>query len=363
MSPARQLVLATPGARRRLVGVVAVLVAITAISVGQGLVIARILSRVIAGRSVASVIPALALAAAMQLLRSILIHRRRVLAVDMASEVRAALRHRLGQRLLELGPGRLQATRTGTVQSIFVDGVESLDPYTALFLPQAFAAVIAAVGTTAVIAVIDLRIGLIIGACAAAAPLVPRLSKRLLRSRYLPWWRAYTGLYADNLDAIQGMPTLKALNVSHRRAAELHSQAESFCRYSTRLNSIVLAYVGVVALLVGGGSAAAIALGALHRAAGSLSTTELFTVLLLTRECFRPVRELQDAYHASYGAAPGARAIGELLGSEPARRRRANPSRSAARGATGTVLRRGELHLPGTRRAGPGGVHPRRRRR
>jgi ABC-type multidrug transport system fused ATPase/permease subunit len=58
-------------------------------------------------------------------------------------------------------------------------------------------------------------------------------------------------------------------------------------------------YLGVVALLVAAGSAFAVGIAALHRADGALSSVELLTILLISRECFRPLKELEDAYHDS----------------------------------------------------------------
>jgi len=309
----RHLALATPGARRRLGAVVATLLAITATTVSMGLVVARLLAGVIAGEPLADQAPLVAAVVVLQAARSLLVRQRRVLAARAANEVRASVRARLARALVGIGPARLSARRTGEVTSVVVDGIESLDPYVALLAPQATAAVIGAAATVAVIAVIDPPVALVIAACSVAAAATPRLSRRMLRSRYRPWWDAYSRLYADNLDALQGMATLKGLNASRRRAEELAEQAEQFRRHSTRLNAVVLGHVGVVALLVGGGSAAAIALASLHRAAGALTNAELFAVLLLTRECFRPVRDLQDAYHASYAAVPAARAAGRLL--------------------------------------------------
>lgn len=47
--------------------------------------------------------------------------------------------------------------------------------------------------------------------------------------------KTYRGLYAENLDAVQGMATLKAFNASRRRGAELHARAEHFSRDSIRV--------------------------------------------------------------------------------------------------------------------------------
>jgi len=44
---------------------------------------------------------------------------------------------------------------------------------------------------------------------------------------------------------------------------------------------------------------------------------ELFTILLLARECFRPLHDLQTAYHQSYNSLPASREIFALLDTAP----------------------------------------------
>jgi ABC-type multidrug transport system fused ATPase/permease subunit len=50
-----------------------------------------------------------------------------------------------------------------------------------------------------------------------------------------------------------------------------------------------------------------------------LTVTELLIILLLTAESFRPLKELESAYHASYSAVPSLKAVFEILDTpEPA---------------------------------------------
>lgn len=46
---------------------------------------------------------------------------------------------------------------------------------------------------------------------------------------------AYRALYAENLDAIRGMATLKVFGAAERRGWELNEPAKDFCRVSIRL--------------------------------------------------------------------------------------------------------------------------------
>jgi len=69
--------------------------------------------------------------------------------------------------------------------------------------------------------------------------------------------------------------------------------------------------------MIGVGTAAAVGIGALRLATGELAVVELLIILLLTREAFRPLRDLETAYHASYSARPACTGIFELLDAEP----------------------------------------------
>jgi ABC-type multidrug transport system fused ATPase/permease subunit len=131
------------------------------------------------------------------------------------------------------------------------------------------------------------------------------------------WFSGYKGLYAEVLDAVQGMATLKAFNASGRKGEELAAQSRAFARDSVRLNAIVIIYVAVVALVVGVGTAFAIGLGAIRLANGQLSVVELLTILMLAGECFRPLQSLEKAYHANYRSGPAGAAIFDLLDAEP----------------------------------------------
>lgn len=113
------------------------------------------------------------------------------------------------------------------------------------------------------------------------------------------------------------MATLKAFNASARHGTELHARAVAFCRDSVRLVAVVIIYVGVVAFMVGVGTAAAVGIGAVRLTQGELDVGALLIILLLAREAFRPLNDLERAYHGSYAARPACTSIFELLDAQP----------------------------------------------
>ncbi|MDA0633946.1 ABC transporter ATP-binding protein [Nonomuraea sp. MCN248] len=309
----RRLPALSPSVRWRLAGLVLLLLSITATYVGQGVLIAQALARVFAGQGADAIVWPVVAVAALQLVRSAALAVREPVALRTSAAVKAELRRRLTGKLLLLGPAHAQRARTGAAQTTLVDGIETADAYIGRFLPQVAASVIAAVAVTAYLFTLDPLVGGVVLACALLLPAVPLLSDRVLRDRNAAWLRGYKGLYAENLDALQGMATLKAFNASGRRGAELARLAERFCRDSIRLMAVVVGYVGGVAFVIGLGTAVALGAAALRLAAGELTVTELLIILLLTAECFRPLKELESAYHSSHSAVPSLKAVFEIL--------------------------------------------------
>lgn len=299
-----QLLALTPGARPRLALLIAVMLSITATYVGQGLLIARALGEILAGVGVAEILPFVAGIVVLQAVRFGLTVWRDAAALALSGAVKAAVRQRLTEKLFELGPGWLQRTRTGAVQSTVVDGVETLDPLVSRFVPQAVATVLGAAAVTAYLIVLDPQVGLVVLGGAVLAPALPLVSGRLTDRQMRKWFDGYKGLYAEILDAVQGMATLKAFNASRRRGHELDVQARQFAKDSIRLNAIVILYIAVVALVVGVGTSFAVGLGSVRLASGELSVIELLTILMLVGECFRPLHSLEKAYHGSYRSGP-----------------------------------------------------------
>ncbi|WP_061294159.1 ABC transporter ATP-binding protein/permease [Herbidospora cretacea] len=302
--------LLSPAVRLRLAALVAILLTITATYVFQGVLIAHSLAAIFAGDGFLWPVIGIAL---LQVVRSCALAVRETASLRTSGLVKAELRERLVAKLLVLGPGWAQRGRTGATQTSLVDGIETADAFVGRFLPQVIAAIIGAVAVTAYLFTLDIVVGLVVLGCSILLPVLPLVSETVLRSRNKAWFTAYKALYSENLDALQGMVTLKAFNASRRRGTELATLAEKFCTDSIRLMAVVVLYVGGVAFVIATGTAVAIGVGAYRLTAGEITVTELLLILMLTAECFRPLRDLEAAYHSSYNAIPSLRGVLEVL--------------------------------------------------
>ncbi|MFF0598910.1 ABC transporter ATP-binding protein [Streptomyces antibioticus] len=310
------LAYARPG-RRDLALSVAAGVAVSACYIGQSLLLTLAVARGLRG-DLAGAVPACCGALALVSVRAGLLWAREVTAARAAEKVKTELRLRLYRHLLLLGPGQVTRRRTGAVLTTLQDSVDALDRFVSVFLPQVLVSVLGALGILTVLAVVDPGVAVLVAVTAVLAAAAPRLVFRRMRRERSAYMRGWRGLSADYLDAVQGLPALKAVGAHERFAARLSRGAWNFYRSSLRFTRIATVSAGLVGFFASLGTAAAVGLAAWQYASGTLSLSAAFAVLLLSRETFRPVTDLMAAFHAGQAALPAHEAIGELLAAEPA---------------------------------------------
>ena len=313
----RKMLALTEGARARIALTVALGLAISGTFIAQGVVVAHVVSRILTGEPWTGVLALVGVVALLAALRAVLLRWREMSSMLTAADVKVALRQRLYRVLLALGPGYMERTRTGTVQSTLVDGVEALEAYMGYYLPQSIVAVAVPLAVVAYICVLSPLVGVVVLVCVLAVPLAPRLWDGLLGEYGQRHWRAYTDLNAQFVDSMQGMVTLKALNASERRGRVLQDAALALYRATMAQLSISMIRNGVVGLAMSAGVAMAVALGAFQVADGALNLAGLLVVLFLTGECFRPLVELDSYWHKGYMGVSASTGIFALLEAKP----------------------------------------------
>lgn len=349
----RRILALTSGVRWLLALAVAVGLAISATWVGQGILVAFIVRRILDGQGWTAIAPLLSATAALTVVRAALVIAREILAKRIAAAVKIKLRHRLFEKLLVLGPAYLQRAETGKVQSTLVDGVEALESYVGYYLPQAVVSVVVPVFIVVVIAVLDPIIAIAVLAFALAVPLIPRFWDGLLGEYGQRHWAAYASLNSQFVDAMQGMATLKSLNASSRWGEGLRAASQALYRATMAQLSISMIRNGLVGFAMSGGVALAVAIGSLQVAAGELGIAALLIILFLAGECFRPLVELDSYWHAGYMGISASTGIFALLDARPEVRDSAGQAASAALPAGNSIALQGVTfrYSPGARPA------------
>ncbi|MFP8942015.1 ABC transporter ATP-binding protein/permease [Streptomyces fenghuangensis] len=251
-------------------------------------------------------------------LRAGLAVRQRRTATRAGARVRVALRDELLCRLGRLGSAHLTTARAGAVRTTLVDGVEGVDAYVSRYLPQLLVtftvpplvlALLAAVEPAALLGLVPALLLALFG---------PRAWDRLLARRGREHWDTYEALGADYLEALQGMPALRAAGAVGRTRERLERRSAALHRATVAKLRVSLADTGITDLAVQGGTAAAALLACRSAVTGSTAATGTYLVLLLASECFRPVRDLAREWHAGYLGTSAADGIAALRTAEPA---------------------------------------------
>ncbi|MFF9120475.1 ABC transporter ATP-binding protein/permease [Streptomyces massasporeus] len=234
------------------------------------------------------------------------------------ARVRVALRDELLAHLGRLGPAHLTTARAGAVRTTLVDGVEGVDAYVSRYLPQLLVTLTVPPLVLAALVLVEpwALLGLIPALLLALAG--PRAWDRLLAARGKEHWDTYEGLGADYLEALQGMPALRAAGAVGRTRARLEERSAALHRATVAKLRVSLVDTAITDLAIQGGTVAAGLLACWSAVTGSTTATGTYLVLLLASECFRPVRDLAREWHAGYLGVSAADGLAALRTAEPA---------------------------------------------
>ncbi|KUL46107.1 cytochrome bd biosynthesis ABC transporter ATP-binding protein [Streptomyces sp. NRRL F-4489] len=313
-----ELLRAARTARGPLLGATALLAAVTATHLAQAVLLAHALAALARGGSphLAALLGAVLGAV---LLRAVLVRGQRDLAVRAGSRVRVELRDALLERLGRTGgaPGGPDAAaRSGAVRATLVDGVEGVDAYVSRYLPQAAVTCVVPLVLLAVVTAAEPRAGAVLAPALVLAVFVPRWWDRLLARRGARHWGAYEALAADYLEALQGMPALRAAGAVGRTRARLERASGELHRATVAKLRVSLIDTGLTDLAVQGGTVAATLVACWSAASGRTAATGTYLLLMLASECFRPVRDLSREWHAGYLGVSAADGLARLRTAE-----------------------------------------------
>ena len=309
----RRLLTHTRGVRLRiaaaaLLGLLAVAAGISRLAF-SGLIIAGVLT----GAAFSSLIPYLAAVAGFIALRAVFQYLRDMVSQETAARVKEGLHDKLYRHALDLGPGHFDQKRTGDVLLSLGEGVEQLQVFYGQFLPQMVVAGVAPVLIFFLMASFDVVIGLIFVVFALLTLLETPLFLMFTGESSRRRRASYGAFGADFLDSIQGIATLKIFGRTRSQGEALAARARHLYRTTMGVLAVNMVSVGVTTFGILGGTACALAWGALKVSAGDLEIRSLIVILIMGAEIFRPTRELMVLYHQGINAMASAEGIFTLL--------------------------------------------------
>ena len=287
----------TRGVRLRIAATVVMGVFASLVGAGRLALLGWLLARVFAGDPFPELVLPFSLVAAVMVLRGWIEHARAMIAHRTAARVQLVLRKRLYAKVVALGPAYFGLERTGAVMISMVDGVEQLETYFGEYLPQLLVAFITPIVVFALLALLDFPVSALLFGFAMFTLFAPALFQRWDARSSMRRSKAYRGFAAELLDAVQGLPTLKAFGRSAARGRLLAERAQEVFRSTMWVLATNALSRGLTDVGIAVGSAAVLALGAWRVAHGQMGLEVLLVVLMMGIEVFRPQRDLRALLH------------------------------------------------------------------
>jgi len=307
----------TRGLRWRIAGAVTVGVLAALVGIGRLALLGWLLAQVFDGAPASALILPVTLVAAVMVLRGVLEYWRNMIAHRTAARVQLALRERLFDKIVELGPAHFGLERTGDALLAMVEGVEQLETYFGQYLPQLFVAFLTPVIVFVLVATLDLPVALVMFGFALVTLFAPAMFHKWDSDNSLRRQKAYGAFAAEFLDAIQGLATLKAFGQSGARAKLLAKKAHELFQSTMWVLATNSLSRGIVDTGLAVGAAATLGYGAYRVSSGSMSLEVLLIVLMMGIEVYRPQRDLRSLLHEGMVGLASAKGIFAVLDAQP----------------------------------------------
>lgn len=314
-----QLWKATEGFRTRIAIAIGLGFISLMFGIARFIILGWLIARLFEGAPLSELVMAIVLLIVAISLRMALEYMRALLAHRTAALVQDRVRLSLYDQIVRLGPAWLAERRTGTVALSTIDGVEQLQTFFGQFLPQLAIALLAPILIFGILAFWDIPVAAVISIAAILALVLPLILKRIGEESTLRRVRSFKAFGADFLDAVQGLPTLKAFGQSGAFGDRLAIKANHLADSTMFVLQASLMSRALTDLAIAGGAAAAIALGAWRVSHGEMSIEALLIVLMAGTEVFRPLRDLRSLLHRGMMANAAAVGIKSLLDATPPR--------------------------------------------
>ena len=232
---------------------------------------------------------------------------------EAAERVKLALRERLYRKMLAMGPSYASRVRTADVVQSAGEGIDQIQSFFELFLPQLFYAVLAPVTLFAVLMPVNIPAAVVLLACAPLIVLVVGVVAMSAARAFKRYWGKYTDMGAAFLDNMQGLETLKAFDADDRAAADMDEKAEAFRRMTMQVLQIQLRSLTAMDAVAYGGTAAGIGVAVWQFLTGGVDLAGAMIVVFLSASFFLPLRQLGSYFHVAMNGMTSTRRIFALL--------------------------------------------------
>lgn len=233
---------------------------------------------------------------------------------EAAERVKLALREQLFNKMLAIGPSYSQHISTADVVQSAGEGIEQIQSFFELFLPQLFYAILAPVTLFFIVAPINMPTAVTLLVCAPLIVLIVGMVAMRAARVFKKYWGKYTDMGSVFLDNVQGLETLKTFDADAHAAKKMNEQAEQFRVMTMNVLQIQLRSLTAMDIVAYGGAAAGVGVAIWQYANGAvLPLAGVLLIVLLSADFFIPLRQLGSFFHVAMDGMTSTKRIFALL--------------------------------------------------
>ncbi|MDH7886805.1 ABC transporter ATP-binding protein/permease [Bifidobacterium catenulatum] len=233
---------------------------------------------------------------------------------EAAERVKLALREQLFNKMLAIGPSYSQHISTADVVQSAGEGIEQIQSFFELFLPQLFYAILAPVTLFFIVAPINMPTAVTLLVCAPLIVLIVGMVAMRAARVFKKYWGKYTDVGSVFLDNVQGLETLKSFDADAHAAKKMNEQAEQFRVMTMNVLQIQLRSLTAMDIVAYGGAAAGVGVAIWQYANGAaLPLAGVLLIVLLSADFFIPLRQLGSFFHVAMNGMTSTKRIFALL--------------------------------------------------
>lgn len=248
------------------------------------------------------------------MLRFLMMRAAAYFGAEAAERVKLALREQLFNKMLAIGPSYSQHISTADVVQSAGEGIEQIQSFFELFLPQLFYAILAPVTLFFIVAPINMPTAVTLLVCAPLIVLIVGMVAMRAARVFKKYWGKYTDMGSVFLDNVQGLETLKTFDADAHAAKKMSEQAEQFRVMTMNVLQIQLRSLTAMDVVAYGGAAAGVGVSIWQYANGAaLPLAGVLLIVLLSADFSIPLRRLGSFFHVAMNGMTSTKRIFALL--------------------------------------------------
>lgn len=237
---------------------------------------------------------------------------------SLGRKVKKELRHNVYNKIVKLGVKSTDGVSMAGLTQMSLEGIEQLDMYYSMYLPQFFYSMIAPILLFAICVFLDWRVAVVLLSCVPLIPVSIVAVSKYAKKIFAKYWGLYMSMGDGFWDSVQGLKELKIFNADGSQHKRMNYKAEQFRKITMKVLVMQLASITIMDLVAFAGASAGIAFAIADMATGNLQPFVALFLVLTAVEFFLPLRALGSAFHiAMNGASAGKKILLLLQTPEP----------------------------------------------